>query len=195
VDGRNSLAGVSLLGYNGEIGIIMGGGSRMGKVKIEGSFVAIITPFNHDGSVDFEGFRTLMDFQAENGTSALLIMGSTGEVSMLSVEEKRTIISETVKFKKGDVLLYYGCTRTNTQETIEMVRYAGREGADGAIITAPPYICPPVEDALRYFLEVARIIPTSSWTRRPWPDRVRSQKLPPPRRIFPLCAATHLIWG
>ena len=127
----------------------------MGTVKIQGSFVAIITPFNRDETVDFEGFRTLIDFQAENGTSALLIMGSTGEVSMLSLEEKQKIISETVKFKKGDVLLYYGCTRTNTQETIEMVRYAGREGADGAIITVPPYICPPMEDAVQYFLEVA----------------------------------------
>lgn len=127
----------------------------MGTVKIQGSFVAIITPFNRDGTVDFEGFRTLIDFQAENGTSALLIMGSTGEVSMLSLEEKQKIISETVKFKKGDMLVYYGCTRTNTQETIDMVRYAAKEGADGAIITAPPYICAPMEDAVQYFLEVA----------------------------------------
>lgn len=127
----------------------------MGTVKIQGSFVAIITPFNRDGTVDFEGFRTLIDFQTENGTSALLIMGSTGEVSMLSLEEKQKIISETVKFKKGDMLVYYGCTRTNTQETIDMVRYAAKEGADGAIITAPPYICAPMEDAVQYFLEVA----------------------------------------
>jgi 4-hydroxy-tetrahydrodipicolinate synthase len=127
----------------------------MGTEKIEGSFVAIITPFNRDGTVDFEGFRALIDFQTENGTSALLIMGSTGEVSMLSLEEKQKIISETVKCKKGDTLLYYGCTRANTQETIDMVRYAAKEGADGAIITAPPYICPPMEDAVQYFLEVA----------------------------------------
>lgn len=129
----------------------------MGKVKIEGSFVAIITPFNQDGTVDFEGFRTLIDFQAKNGTSALLIMGSTGEVSMLSLEERQKIISETVKFKKGNILLYYGCTRTNTQETIDMVRYAAKEGADGAIITTPPYIFPPMEDAIQYFLEVADV--------------------------------------
>lgn len=127
----------------------------MGKGKIEGSFVAIITPFNRNGTVDFEGFRTLIDFQAKNGSSALLIMGSTGEVSMLSPEERQKIISETVKCKKGDMLLYYGCTRTNTQETIDMVRYAAKEGADGAIVTLPPYICPPMEDGVQYFLEVA----------------------------------------
>jgi 4-hydroxy-tetrahydrodipicolinate synthase len=127
----------------------------MGKTKIEGSFVAIITPFNRDGTVDLEGFRTLIDFQAKNGSSALLIMGSTGEVSMLSLDERKKIISETVKCKKGDVLLYYGCTRANTQETIDMVRYAAKEGADGAIVTLPPYICPPMEDGVQYFLDVA----------------------------------------
>jgi 4-hydroxy-tetrahydrodipicolinate synthase len=132
----------------------------MGTVKVEGSFVALITPFNRDGRVDFDGFRTLIDFQATNGTSALLIMGSTGEVSMLSLEERKEIISETVNFKKGDILLYYGCTRTNTQETVEMVRYAAKEGADGAIVTVPPYICPPVEDAVQYFLDDWLTIPT-----------------------------------
>ena len=55
----------------------------MPHIKPEGSFVALITPFNNDGSVDIEGFRTLLDFHQENGTRAVLIMGSTGEVSML----------------------------------------------------------------------------------------------------------------
>jgi len=117
--------------------------------------VAIITPFNQDGTVDFEGFRTLIDFQAKNGTRAVLIMGSTGEVSMLSEEERKKIISETVKFNKGNMLFYYGCTRASTQETIDMVCYAAKEGADGAIVTVPPYIFPPMEDAIQYFLEVA----------------------------------------
>jgi 4-hydroxy-tetrahydrodipicolinate synthase len=127
----------------------------MEKVRIEGSFVALITPFNRDGSVYFEGFRTLIDFQATNGTSAVLIMGSTGEVSMLSNEERREIISRTVKFKGGDMLLFYGCTGSTSQETVNMVRWAAKEGADGAIVTVPSYICPPVEDAVHYFLEIA----------------------------------------
>ena len=96
----------------------------MEKLHIEGSFVALITPFNRNGTVDVEGFRTLIDFQASNGTSALLIMGSTGEVSTLSREEREQIISETVKFRKGDIRLFYGCTGINTKDTIEKVRYA-----------------------------------------------------------------------
>jgi 4-hydroxy-tetrahydrodipicolinate synthase len=62
---------------------------------IKGSFVALVTPFKDDGSVDIEGFRKLIDFQTLHGTSALLIMGLTGEVSLLSKEERQQIISET----------------------------------------------------------------------------------------------------
>ena len=127
----------------------------MEKLRIEGSFVALITPFNRNGAVDFEGFRTLIDFQAANGTSAVLITGSTGEVSMLSTEERREIISRTVKFKRADMLLFYGCTGNTSQETVNMVSYAAKEGADGAIVTVPSYICPPVEDAVHFFLEIA----------------------------------------
>ena len=127
----------------------------MAKPIIEGSFVALITPFNRDGTIDFAGFRTLLDFHRRHRTRAVLIMGSTGEVSMLSAEERRAIIAETVKFKTGDMLYYYGCSANNTEATIDYVRYASGEGADGAIIAVPSYICPSEEDAVRYFLDVA----------------------------------------
>lgn len=131
----------------------------MAKPRIEGSFVALITPFNRDGAIDFEGFRTLLDFQARHGTAAVLIMGSTGEVSMLSPEERRRVVSETVRHKTGDMLFYYGCTGASTEGTIEYVRFAAAEGADGAIIAVPSYICPSEADAVRYFLDVADASP------------------------------------
>jgi 4-hydroxy-tetrahydrodipicolinate synthase len=127
----------------------------MAKLRVEGSFVALITPFNADGSVDFPAFRTLLDFQERNGTSAVLIMGSTGEVSMLSPEERRAIIVETAKMKTGRMKFFYGCTGNNTDATIAHVRFARDNGADGAIISAPAYICAPEEDIVAYCLEVA----------------------------------------
>lgn len=113
----------------------------MPHAKPSGSFVALVTPMNDDGSIDYEGFRTLIDWHAENGTSALLIMGSTGEVSMLSPEERREIIRRTLAMRKPGVTMWYGCTGNNTATTIEYVRFAKAEGADGAIIAAPSYIC------------------------------------------------------
>ncbi|MBG6244061.1 4-hydroxy-tetrahydrodipicolinate synthase [Candidatus Symbiopectobacterium sp. 'North America'] len=127
----------------------------MSKPKIEGSFVALITPFNEDGSVDFGAFETLLQFQVENGTSAVLIMGSTGEVSMLSPEERKAIILRTAQFRQGDMKIFFGCTGNNTDTTIDYVRYAQDNGADGAIIAAPAYICAPESDIESYFLEVA----------------------------------------
>lgn len=131
----------------------------MSKMIIKGSFVALITPFKDDGTVDIEGFRQLIDFQARNGTSALLIMGSTGEVSLLSKQERHQVISETVKFRKDGLPLFYGCTANNTHETIKMVEFAAQAGADGAIITVPSYIYAPVDAAIRYFLDVADASP------------------------------------
>ena len=127
----------------------------MAKMRIEGSFVALITPFNRDGSVDFEGFRTLIQFHASHGTSALLIMGSTGEVSMLSHQERQRIIVETARMKTGTTRMFYGCTGNNTQTTIEQVKFAQANGADGAILAAPSYICASEADIEAYFLEVA----------------------------------------
>lgn len=126
----------------------------MTHTKPKGSFVALVTPMNADGSVDIHGFRTLLQFHAENGTEAVLIMGSTGEVSMLSPEEKRTIITETAKMKTNGILHYYGCTGNNTATTIDMVRFAKDQGADGAIIAAPAYICASNNDITDYALEV-----------------------------------------
>jgi 4-hydroxy-tetrahydrodipicolinate synthase len=126
----------------------------MSHIKPKGSFVALVTPMNNDGSIDFEGFRTLLDWHAENGTEAVLIMGSTGEVSMLSAEERRAIISRTAKMKPGRMLMYYGCTGNNTETTIDYVRYAKGEGADGAIIAAPAYICADNDAITDYALEV-----------------------------------------
>src|ERR1700738_3251481 len=92
--------------------------------KRTGSFVALITPFNKDGSVDFAAFRTLLRFQEEQGTSAVLIMGSTGETSMLSPEEKRQIVVETAKMKSARMPIFFGATGNNTQATIANVRFA-----------------------------------------------------------------------
>ena len=126
----------------------------MAHIKPKGSFVALITPMNDDGSIDLEGFRTLLEFHADNGTEAVLIMGSTGEVSMLSLAEKQLIISETAKMKTGSLQLYYGCTANNTSATVDQVGYAKNEGADGAIIAAPAYICASNADIADYVEEV-----------------------------------------
>ena len=127
----------------------------MPKMLLTGSFVALITPFNKDGSVDFAAFRTLLRFQEAQGTAAVLIMGSTGETSMLSPEERKRIIVETAKMKTPRLPIFFGATGNNTQATIDNVRFAKDNGADGAILAAPAYICAPEADIEQFFLDVA----------------------------------------
>jgi len=127
----------------------------MAKMKIEGSFVALITPFNADGSVDFGAFHTLLRFQEDHGTTAVLFMGSTGEPTMLSPEERRQVVVETARMKSGAMRFFYGCTGGSTEATIANVRFAQEHGADGAILAAPPYLCASEDDIERFFLEVA----------------------------------------
>jgi 4-hydroxy-tetrahydrodipicolinate synthase len=126
----------------------------MPKMKFEGSFVALITPFNADGAVDFGAFRTLIDFHERHGTAAVLIMGSTGETSLLSPEEKQRIVVETAKMKRA-MPIFFGCTGNNTESTIASVRFARDNGADGAILAAPAYICASEADIEKFFLDVA----------------------------------------
>jgi len=127
----------------------------MSSKMLTGSFVALISPFNKDGSVDFGAFSSLLKFQEDRGTSAVLIMGSTGETSMLAPEEKKQIIVETAKMKTPRMPIFFGCTGNNTEATIANVRFAAANGADGAILAAPAYICAPESDIERFFLDVA----------------------------------------
>jgi len=123
--------------------------------KLTGSFVALVTPFNADGSVDFGAFSSLLAFHRSNGTGAVLVMGSTGEVSMLSPDEKKEVIRQVARMKTDDMPIFFGCTANHTAATIDMVKFAADSGADGAILAAPSYICAPEADIEAFFLEIA----------------------------------------
>ena len=74
---------------------------------------------------------------------------------MLSQQERQQIIAETAKMKTGKMKFFYGCTSNNTETTIDYLRFARANGADGAILAAPAYICGSEADIEDYFLEVA----------------------------------------
>jgi 4-hydroxy-tetrahydrodipicolinate synthase len=118
----------------------------------EGSWVALITPFDNQGKLDIDGFRRLVDFQKANGTSGLLLMGSTGEPTSLSQEERKFIIEEMTPYCKGQIAVFYGVTCGSTAQTIELAQFAQKKGADGVMLVVPPYIAPP-QGAVYSFLK------------------------------------------
>src|SRR3546814_6675381 len=95
----------------------------MSKSKIEGSFVATVTPFDRQGAIDFGAWRTLIDHQHRHGTRAILFLGSTDEPTLLSPEEKKQIIVETVKLRQPGMAFFYGCPGASTDQVIDHVRF------------------------------------------------------------------------
>jgi 4-hydroxy-tetrahydrodipicolinate synthase len=120
----------------------------------EGSWVAIVTPFAASGAIDLGVMRAIADFQAANGSSALLILGSTGEPTTMTMEEKKSVIKAMSAYCKGKILAFFGVTHGSTAMTIELARYAQEKDADGVVIVVPPYLCPDQPSVLQYLVDV-----------------------------------------
>jgi 4-hydroxy-tetrahydrodipicolinate synthase len=127
-------------------------------IKPEGSWVAIPTPFTEDDEVDFQGFQKLIDFQAENKTDGVLLMGSTGESPALTMDERRDILHHVVPYSKAKLPIFAGTTCGNTKQTIELTQYAQRVGADGALLVVPPYLRPSQDGLYEHFKAVAQAV-------------------------------------
>jgi 4-hydroxy-tetrahydrodipicolinate synthase len=124
----------------------------------EGSWVALITPFDDKGELDVEGFKRLVDFQAVHGTSGLLLMGSTGEPTSLSQEERREIIAEMAPYCQRKIPAFFGVTCGSTAQTIELAQYAQEKGAAGIMLVVPPYIAPPQTAVYQFLKAVCKSI-------------------------------------
>lgn len=111
--------------------------------KPTGSWVAMPTPFTKDNKIDYLGLEVLIDRQIKYGTSQLFVLGSCGEVTLLSLEEKKSIVKEVTKMTKGRIPVFFNASAVSTNESIEFAKYIEAEGGDGAIFTVPPYVLIP----------------------------------------------------
>ena len=106
---------------------------------LKGSIVALVTPFKEDGSVDFDAMGKLIDFHIENGTDAILVLGTTGESSTMSHEEDDTVCKFAVERIAGRVPVIAGSGSNCTQTMVEKsLRYQGF-GVDGLLVITPYY--------------------------------------------------------
>lgn len=115
-----------------------------------GSWVAIPTPYDKNGQVDFGGFREIIDHQIKHGTSELFVTGSAGEVTLLTLEERKNIVREVIKLSKGKIPVFFNASFPRTDEVVQFARFAESEGADGLIFTILPYLLPPQEAAFEH---------------------------------------------
>ncbi len=124
----------------------------------EGSIVAIVTPFK-DGQVDEEAYRKLIEFQIENGTSAIVPCGTTGESATLDVNEHARVIDIAVEAVNKRVPVIAGTGGNSTQEAIELSRHAKEVGADATLQVCPYYNKPTQEGLFRHFEAILKEVP------------------------------------
>ena len=105
----------------------------------KGSGVAIVTPMKENLDVDFDKLEELINFQIDNGTDAIIIAGTTGESSTLTMEEHRRVIQATVEFTKHRVPVVAGTGSNCTRTAIHLTKEAEEDGADAALIVTPYY--------------------------------------------------------
>lgn len=111
--------------------------------KLSGSWVAMPTPFTESNEIDYDGFSVLIDRQIKYGTSQLFILGSAGEVTLLTPEEKKKIVHEVIKMVAGRIPVFFSASAASTDQSIEFAQYCEKEGADGVVFTVPPYVLVP----------------------------------------------------
>ncbi|MBP3439319.1 MAG: 4-hydroxy-tetrahydrodipicolinate synthase [Sutterella sp.] len=118
---------------------------------VQGSIVAMITPFNADGSVNFEVLTQLIERQIAGGTAAILTLGTTGEYPTMSHEEDAEVVRHTIATVAGRVPVIVGSGSNCTATQIEMSRKYEEMGADALLIIAPYYNKANPEGMYRHF--------------------------------------------
>ncbi|MDO5717673.1 MAG: 4-hydroxy-tetrahydrodipicolinate synthase [Tissierellia bacterium] len=124
----------------------------------KGSGVAIVTPFNGDGSVDYEGLVDLLEFQIENGTDAIIIIGTTGEASTMTEEEKISVIKKTIKVVDNRVPVIAGTGSNDTAAAAAFSKKVADLGVDGLLVVTPYYNKTSKRGLLEHFKKIANAV-------------------------------------
>lgn len=125
---------------------------------LTGSLVALVTPMLADGALDLEGLRRLVDWHVEQGTDALVIVGTTGESPTVTPEEHCLLIRTAVEQAAGRVPVVAGTGANATAEAIELTRCAQAAGAVAGLSVAPYYNKPTQEGLYRHFRAIAEAV-------------------------------------
>ena len=127
----------------------------MKKLIFKGSGVAIVTPFKEDGSINFDVFARLIEFQIENETDAIIVCGTTGESATMSNKEQAQCIEFVMKQVNGRVPVIGGAGTNCTAHAVELVKTAVGLGVDGILSVTPYYNKTTQEGLYRHFTAIA----------------------------------------
>ncbi len=122
---------------------------------LQGSLVALVTPLNEDGSVDYDSLKKLIDWHIDEGTNGIVSVGTTGESATLNVKEHLDVIDFTIKHVGKRIPVIAGTGANATNEAIELSQEAKLKGADYVLLVTPYYNKPNQNGLIRHYEEIA----------------------------------------
>jgi 4-hydroxy-tetrahydrodipicolinate synthase len=124
---------------------------------LRGSFVPLVTPFDEDLKVDYETYARLVDRQAAGGSHGVVVTGTSGEPSSLTVSERAELIRVAVQASAGRLPVVAATGSQSLAETAELTRQAEAAGADAVLVVTPYYSVPPQRGLVAYFTAVGQV--------------------------------------
>lgn len=120
-----------------------------------GSIVALVTPMQNDGGVDYQALEQLVEFHVNNHTQAIVSVGTTGESATLSHQEDSMVTRKVVEFANNRIPVIAGTGSNSTREAISLTAEAKSAGAQACLVVAPYYNRPPQEGLYLHFKAIA----------------------------------------
>ena len=122
---------------------------------LKGSLVALVTPMEEGGEVDYESLEKLIDWHINQGTNGIVSVGTTGESATLDVDEHVEVIKHTVKHVNSRVPVIAGTGANSTSEALELTQESKQNGADFALIVTPYYNKPTQKGLISHYTKLA----------------------------------------
>lgn len=116
--------------------------------QLKGVGVALVTPFNTDGSVDYESLANLLELQINNGTSYIVALGTTGEPATLSADEKKTVLEFILEKVGGRLPVVVGCGGNNTPDVIAQAKEYENDSRIAALLSVAPFYNKPNQNGI-----------------------------------------------
>lgn len=123
-----------------------------------GSMVALVTPMYADGSVDYDSLAGLVDFHVENGTTAIISMGTTGESATFDVAEHCEVMRRTIELAGGRISVIAGTGANSTTEALQLTECARDSGAEACLLVTPYYNKPTQEGLYLHHRKIAETV-------------------------------------
>jgi 4-hydroxy-tetrahydrodipicolinate synthase len=127
-------------------------------MNLHGCYVAVVTPFENDGSVDETGLRSNIEFLIEHGVSGIVPCGTTGESATLSWDEHNRVVDIALDQVKGRIQVIAGAGSNNTRESIAAAQHAKQKGAQAILCITPYYNKPTQEGLYQHYKMIATTV-------------------------------------